>query len=56
MELESRANNLEEWLKELEAFEHKQPEDMYYVKVSARLMCKILRIARAKQPPEEGKA
>ena len=42
-EIMSSAKDLKEWLKELEEFEDKTPEDLYYVKVSAKLMCKILR-------------
>jgi len=48
MKIESNANNLEEWLKELEEYENKKPEDQYTVEVSARLMCKILRMAKRK--------
>ena len=51
-EIVSSAANLEEWLKELEEYEHLKPEDAHYVKVSARLMCKILRMAKGLREAE----
>ena len=49
-EIKSTASNLSEWLIEIEPFENKKPEDDYYVKVSVRLMCKILRLAKENNP------
>lgn len=45
-EIVTNAQNLEEWLRELEIHEQKEPEDQYYVKVSVKLMCMILRMAK----------
>ena len=43
------ASNFKEWLRELEEYEYRKPEEDYVVEVSARLMCKILRLLETKE-------